>query len=210
MAAEARDPVAEQPDTGSAGFLRVKLGGRERSVLDRREEPRAVGRPGELGGGEGRTPLEAPLLRGIRVYEVEPLLRNSVEQHRSLGRLYGVPAHVREDGCLELGDRSGPLAEALDARATLDAALKEHLHSSADAENRPAASEPFVNEFRTGDGTQPVHDCGERTDARHDETVGLEDLRAIRTQLDARACRLEGFGRGMNVAAAVVEDYDGW
>ena len=66
---------------------------------------------------------------------------------RALARLDGVPAHVRQHRRVEFGDDARPLAEALGVDAALDAALEQHLHADADAEHRPAAGEPTVDDL---------------------------------------------------------------
>ena len=86
----------------SPGLLRVELGRRKRTVLDGREEAVAVVGPGELRLRERGLNVERPLLRGVRVHEVEALVANAVEQHRVVGRLDRVPAHVRQHRRVEL------------------------------------------------------------------------------------------------------------
>ena len=91
--------------------------------------------------------------------------------------LDGVPAHVREDGGVQLGDGARPFAEAVRIDAALHAALEEHLHPDADAEHGATAREPPVDELIAAARPQRLHDGVVRADAGHDEAVGVEDER---------------------------------
>ena len=79
---------------------------------------------------------------------------------------------VRQDRRLEPfdGARATPRTPRCDA--VLDAEVEEHLHPDADAEHRPAAGEPAVDDAGATDGAEPGHAGGERADPGHDEPVG--------------------------------------
>ena len=78
-----------------------------------------------------------------------------VEQHAARGAVDLVPAHVRQDGGLQLLDDAGPLAAALGVVAVLDAAVEQDLHADADAEHRAAAGEPAADDLGPSTALQP-------------------------------------------------------
>ena len=117
---------------------------------------------------------EREVADAVGVHEVEALVGQAVEQHAARGGVDGVPAHVRQDRRLQLLDDAGPLAAALGVVAVLDAAVEEDLHADADAEHRPPAGQPAVDDPRAVDGAQPGHAGGEGAHARDDEAVGVQ------------------------------------
>ena len=90
------DPIAQQRRTGVAALLRVKLGGRQRAVLDGGQERHVVGGPRQQRVGSA-----LPLLRGVGVHEVEPGVGVEALEQRAAGRgrrrrsspCAGSPAH---------------------------------------------------------------------------------------------------------------------
>src|SRR4051794_11913199 len=90
---EGGQPVAEQVQPGGCGLLRVELRRREHSLLDRGDKPVTV--------FAGRLGVVSAWCDGVGVNEVEPLVTDTVEQCRPGRGLDGVPAHVREDVCLQ-------------------------------------------------------------------------------------------------------------
>ena len=73
----------------------------------------------------------------------------------------------------------GHSPQALGVDATLHAALEEHLHADADAQDRAAAREPAFDSSSPPLARSASMHGAERTDAGNDEAVRLEDERAV-------------------------------
>src|SRR6516162_9587626 len=106
-------------------------------------------------------------------------------------------------------------AQSLD-HLVLAAALGEELHTDADAEKRPAfaANRLFERIDHAGHGIKATAAVGESSHsgqnnsvgARHDIRIARDQDRLTRPGVMRRS--LKGFGRGMQVARAVVNDGD--
>jgi hypothetical protein len=103
--------------------------------------------------------------------EVEALISDALEQHRIDRCIHGVPAHVRQDRCIEFGDSAGPLAEPRCVVTPLDPVLEEHLHADADAQDWPRTRQATTYNLATAHGVQLGDDGLERTHPGHDEAV---------------------------------------
>ena len=124
---------------------------------------------------KGPSVASSARVRGVRVHEVEPLLRDALEEHTSLGRLDRRPPHVRHDGCDEPVDGTGPLPHAEHGcRARLARPLEHHLHADTHAEHRAATRQPQVDDPRSVRGREPGHARVEVADAGHEQAVGRQ------------------------------------
>jgi hypothetical protein len=124
----------------------------------------AVVAPRRHGRAERPHRLERPVLRAVGVHEVEPLVLDALEQIEP-SPAHRVPAHVREHGRIEFGDRAGPLAEPVGFDAALHAVLEQHLHADADAEHRETARQSPLDELVAADAAKRAHDGAEGPDA---------------------------------------------
>src|SRR6516165_9730250 len=130
-----------------------------------------------------------------------------------------IPSHMRY---LQRGvARGDPIDFASNPAQSLDhlvlaAALGEELHTDADAEKRPAfaANRLFERIDHAGHGIKATAAVGESSHsgqnnsvgARHDIRIARDQDRLTRPGVMRRS--LKGFGRGMQVARAVVNDGD--
>ena len=160
-----------------------------------------------FGSGDGAVVLaEGEVADAVGVHEVEALVLDAVEEHAARRDVDLVPAHVRQDGGLQLLDHAGPLAAALGVVAVLDAAVEEDLHPDADAEHRTATGEAAADDPGAVDGLEALHARGEGADAGDDEAVGVQGglrvggHRDVGTHAGQRA-----LGRAQ-IARPVVED----
>jgi hypothetical protein len=115
---------------------------------------------------------------------------------------------VRKDGRIELGHDSRPLPEALGVDAALDPAFEQHLHADADAEDRPAAGEPALDELVTADRPERLHDRTEGPHSGNDETVRVEDQAPVGGEPRVGSRRSQRLDRGVDVARPVVQHRD--
>src|SRR3954449_3350219 len=115
-------PVPEQLGAGVPTLLGVELGGRQGPVLNPGDEPVAVLGPRDerlLQRGRRAVLAEREVADAVGMHEVEALVGEAFEQDGPRRRRDGVPAHVRQNGRLELLDDAGPLAAALGVLAVL-------------------------------------------------------------------------------------------
>ena len=94
--------------------------------------------------------------------------------------------------------------------------LGHQLQADADAEKGPpvATHGLFQRIDHAGDVREPLFAIGESADPGQDDPLGREDLAWLRGDLDALARAgfargtLEGFGGGVEIAGAVIDDGD--
>ena len=159
------------------GLLRVELGGRQRAVLDRGDEPVAPVLVHVTSGARVRSLVTAPVAGAVRVHEVEPLALDAVEQRDPRApRRCSSPCGVRRaPGAVHVpGHSSQPSVST-----PCSTPLEQHLHPDADAEHRAPAGEAPADDPLALDGAEAGDARGERPDAGHDETVGLR--RAVKS-----------------------------
>jgi hypothetical protein len=117
---------------------------------------------------------------------------------------------VRQHGCLELGDGSRPLAEPLRVDTTLDATLKQHLHTDTDAEHRSPTSEALFDHRATAHSSESVDNGSKSSDTGNQQPIGSGNTITVSGQFDARTGSLQRFRRRVHVARAVIENDNGW
>ena len=166
--------------------------------------------PGDHGrdGREGAVGLERPLLHRIRVHEVEPLVLDAGEQPRARRR----PSTVDQPMCgttwpaaaRPVPGHSPSPSSAGDAR--LGRPVEQHLHADADAEHRPAAGEPQVDQPGPPAARSPRMQAWKLPTPGTNRPSAASTAAAVGGQLDLGADALERAHGRADVAAAVVED----
>ena len=162
-----RDPVAQQRGAGVAGLLRVELGGGQRAVLDRGDEPvAAVLGPGHQRGAGAVVGDQRPVAHAVGVHEVEPLGLDPGEEAASRPgpRRCSSPC-AGTTGAWSRSTTPGHSSQPSVSTPCSTPRLEEHLHADADAEHRPAAGEPAADDPRAVDRAQ-ARPCRRRTRRR--------------------------------------------
>ena len=90
----------------------------------------------------------------------------------------------------------------------LDAALEQHLHPDADAQNRATAGEPTVDDLVAAARAQRVHDRAERPHAGNDEPAASSISPRSAVSLASAPAAAERLHRGVHVARPVVQHRD--
>src|SRR6476469_3400438 len=203
---QGRYPIAQQCRARVAALLGAKLGGRERTVLDGRQERHVVGCPGQQCCG-----VAFPYLRGVRVHKIEPGGGvESLEQRAACRGVDDVPAHVRNHRSIEPDDRAGPLTAALRLDAEFHAAGEQDLHAHAHSEHRQACGDPLGDDLVAADLAQAGHACLVCTDAWHHQPVGARGRIGVCGHLDVGTHPFQRALRRPKVARAVVEYHNGF
>ena len=174
----------------------MELSRPERAVFYRSDEPV----PAVLGPGNPPFRSRGQRAYAVAVHEVEVFGFHACKQPAAVGRLDGVPSHVREPLGIQTLNQPWPDAAAFGAYAVLDTRLEQHLVTHADGKRRSPVTAPLGDDLWSANGSQARHARGERADSGHDETVGRGDAVTVGGQLDACSCSLEGFRRRVHVA----------
>ena len=117
------------------------------------------------------------------------------ENSPAFGDIHGVPADVRQDRRVKLGDGARPLAEAIQGVAAFDAVLEEHLHADAHADHGFVSDQSMLDQSAAVDRVERGDHRAERTDARDEQAVGRGNTVAVGGELDPGTGALKGFRR---------------
>ena len=106
---QALNPVLQKLYAGRARFLRVKLGAAQWTVFDSRNKFAFVISPGYLWCVKGRLRIYLQIVRCKRMHKIKFLIFNAREKSAVFCRCHIVPAHMRQNRGIELGDLTWPL-----------------------------------------------------------------------------------------------------
>src|SRR5512133_1860996 len=181
----------------------MELGRPERAVFYRSDEPV----PAVL--GPGNLPFRSRRQRAyaVAVHEVEVFGFNACKQPAAIGRLHGVPSHVREPFGIQTLNQPWPDAAAFGAYAVLDPRLEQHLVTHADGKRRSPVAAPLGDDLWSANGSQARHARGERANARHYQAIGSYSKPGIASHVDLGSGTSDCPFRRADIARPVVE-YD--
>lgn len=197
------DKLVEELEAGLLAFFGMELGGHHVATTDGSAEGSAV---------IGFHPDETGVLGDdvIAVNEVEVWVRfvGRVEGAIGLSDRDLIPAHV---GHFERGreiEANGAAGEDAEpwVFAKFFAGIEEELHSEADAEEGSLGGDGLTDGIDETAGFEFAHGIGEGSNAREDETFGVEDFVGGLGDVGVPADLSDGIGNGAEVPHLVVDN----
>ena len=170
------DPVAQQPRAGVAGLLGVELGGAQRAVLHRRDEPvAAVLGPGHQrrpGAVVGRPASSRARRRSARSRTARPRRRRTASC-RPAPRRCSTPCGVRRAPAAARPRPGHSSQPSVSTPCSTPRSNRICMPTQMPSTGRPPASRRPMISCAAVTARRPGHARGERPDPGHDQAVGL-------------------------------------